>query len=103
VLFAFVLCSVTDVDAVLAETRRVTREGAAIGVIEHVRGQDGSWMRRAQRVLAPLWPRFTGGCHADRDTRAALAAAGFPTDSLRDTQLTSVPPVAPTLLGTMVR
>jgi ubiquinone/menaquinone biosynthesis C-methylase UbiE len=100
VLLAYVMCTVADVDAALAEVRRVLRPGGVVCVMEHVRAPEGTWLRRSQRLVAPVWPRLAGGCHADRDTRAALAHAGFDVADLRDTTITSLPPVAPTLVGT---
>jgi len=89
VLLAYVMCTVADVDA-----------ARVVCVMEHVRAPEGTWLRRSQRLVAPVWPRLAGGCHADRDTRAALAHAGFDVADLRDTTITSLPPVAPTLVGT---
>jgi len=100
VLLAYVLCTVADVDAALAEVRRVLRPGGVVCVMEHVRAPEGTWLRRSQRLVAPVWPRLAGGCHADRDTRAALSRAGFDVAGLRDITITSLPPVAPTLVGT---
>ncbi len=102
VLLAYVLCTVSDVDAALAEVRRVLRPGGVVCLLEHVRAPEGTWLRRSQRLVAPIWPRLAGGCHADRNTRAALAHAGFDVTGLRDVTITNLPPVAPTLVGTTV-
>lgn len=99
VLFAYVLCTVEDPDLVLAEALRVLRPGGTIAVLEHVRAGEGTWMRRAQRLAAAWWPRVTGGCRCDRDTRAVFAAAGLDLSGLASPRLTPVPPVAPSLVG----
>ena len=99
VLFVYVLCSVTDPDAAIAEGRRVLRPGGLVAVMEHVRGAPKTFSARTQRVVAGIWPRIAGGCHCDRDTRAALAAGGFDTAGLRDAVLVNLPPVAPVVMG----
>ena len=101
VLFAYVLCTVDDPDAVVAEALRVLRPGGTIAVLEHVKAQEGTWMRRAQRVISPVWPWSSGGCRCDRDTRATLAAAGLDVSDLNDLRMAPVPPVAPGLMGTV--
>lgn len=101
VLFAYVLCSVDDPARVIDEALRVLRPGGTIAVLEHVAGADGSWMRRAQRLVSPVWPWFAGGCRCDQDTRAVFEAAGLVLDDLQSTMLTNVPPVAPALVGTI--
>jgi ubiquinone/menaquinone biosynthesis C-methylase UbiE len=101
VLFAYVLCSVEDPARVIEESLRVVRPGGTMAVLEHVAATEGSWMRRAQRLVSPIWPWFAGGCRCDQDTRAVFAAAGLVLDDLKSTTLTPVPPVAPALVGTI--
>jgi ubiquinone/menaquinone biosynthesis C-methylase UbiE len=100
VLLAYVLCTVSDVEATLAEVRRVLRPGGVVCVMEHVRAREGTWLRTSQRLVAPVWPRIAGGCHADRDTRAALERAGFDRSGLRDVSIANLPPLSATLIGT---
>jgi ubiquinone/menaquinone biosynthesis C-methylase UbiE len=75
VVSGFVLCSVTDPSAALAETRRVLRGGGTLRLLEHVRhlGLRG----RVQDLLQPAWTALSGGCHPNRDTERAVAEAGF--------------------------
>ena len=101
VLFAYVLCTVDDPQRAVAEALRVLRPGGTIAVLEHVRAEEGTWMRRAQRLLSPVWPRLAGGCRCDRDTLAVFTAAGVDTSGLRSTTMAPVPPVAPGLVGTI--
>jgi SAM-dependent methyltransferase len=77
VLCAFVLCSVTDVSRALAEARRVLRPQGRLLLLEHVRATDGSRLAGIQDRLEPLWKRLAGGCHPNRDIRAAVRGAGF--------------------------
>ena len=69
------LCSVTDLDAALAEIRRVLRPEGSLRFIEHVRGEGG--VARWQDRLTPIQRRIADGCHLNRDTAAAIEAAGF--------------------------
>jgi len=48
-------------------------------MLEHVRagGRVAGWL---QDRTQPAWTWFTGGCHPNRDTEAAVAAAGFVID-----------------------
>jgi ubiquinone/menaquinone biosynthesis C-methylase UbiE len=82
---AFVLCSVEDPGAVLAEARRVLRPGGKLVLLEHVRGEGR--IARWQDRLTPLHRKLAGNCHLNRDTRAAVAAAGFDTAGVERTEL----------------
>jgi ubiquinone/menaquinone biosynthesis C-methylase UbiE len=74
---SFVLCTVPDQDAALAEIRRVLRPGGTLCFLEHVRASTPGLVR-AQRLLeATVWPHLFGGCHLSRDTAAAIQRAGF--------------------------
>jgi SAM-dependent methyltransferase len=73
---SLVLCSVPEQDRALAELRRVIRPGGELRFYEHVRAQDAGHARSQDRIDR-LWPRFSGGCHPNRDTPAAIEAAGF--------------------------
>jgi ubiquinone/menaquinone biosynthesis C-methylase UbiE len=85
VVATFVLCSVESPAAALAEMRRVLKPSGRLVLLEHVRGEGklGRWQDR----ITPVHCRLAGNCHLNRDTRAAVAAAGFDATEMRPTQL----------------
>jgi ubiquinone/menaquinone biosynthesis C-methylase UbiE len=77
VVCVWVLCSVPEPPAALAEIRRVLAPGGELRVYEHVRAERSA-LRLAQRAFdAAYWTRALGGCRTTRDTEAAIRAAGF--------------------------
>jgi ubiquinone/menaquinone biosynthesis C-methylase UbiE len=98
VVVSLVLCSVPDQAAALAEIRRVLRPRGELRFLEHVAAHDGTSLRRLQRALDVVWPRLGGGCHTARETVAAIEAAGFGTERLREFDLHRGP-TRPHVLG----
>jgi ubiquinone/menaquinone biosynthesis C-methylase UbiE len=81
----FVFCSVEDPQTALAEIRRVLKPGATLTVLEHVRGRGrvAHWQDR----LTPLHRRLLGNCHLNRETLAAIRAAGFDTSGVETAEI----------------
>jgi len=80
---SLVLCTVPDVDHVLQELWRVLRPGGELRFYEHVLSHRRGF-GRMQRAFDVVYPRVNGwGCHAARDTPAAIEAAGFTTERIR--------------------
>jgi ubiquinone/menaquinone biosynthesis C-methylase UbiE len=95
-----VLCSV-DQEAALAELRRVIKPGGELRFYEHVVA-DGGALAAAQRFAdRTFWPHVAGGCHASRDTAAAIERAGFAIERCRQFGFSPGPPLprVPHVLG----
>jgi ubiquinone/menaquinone biosynthesis C-methylase UbiE len=78
---SLVLCSVPDVPGALVEIRRVLRPTGQLRFFEHVRSSNPVF-RLLEEAITPLWSQAGGGCHLNRDTAAAIRAAGFQIDEV---------------------
>ena len=90
VVFSLVLCTVPDMERVLAEARRVLRAGGTLRFYEHVRAQEPRLARWQDRLERP-WGWVGRGCHPNRDTAAAVDAAGFDVLSLEEFDFPAMP------------
>ena len=99
VVCALVLCTVPDLPGTLAEARRVLRPGGLLLFIEHVRS-DSERLSRWQDRLAPAWKAINRGCHCNRETLAAIEAAGYEVVRAERRRMPRQPPlVKPMVLG----
>jgi SAM-dependent methyltransferase len=79
---SLVLCSVPEQGSALRELHRVIRPDGELRFYEHVVAQAPRFAR-VQHLADPVWTRFAGGCHVDRDTAGAIEAAGFAIERMR--------------------
>ncbi|TQJ92483.1 class I SAM-dependent methyltransferase [Streptomyces sp. SLBN-31] len=104
VVASLVLCSVTDVSGALTEIARVLRPGGQLRFYEHVRSPH-RWAGLLEDAITPLWRLAGGGCHPNRNTEAAIRAAGFTVTEIDRCAFSFSPCVPNTLhiIGTAVR
>lgn len=75
-LSTLTMCTIPDLDAALAELRRVLRPGGTLHFVEHGRAPDPR-VARWQDRLQPLQGRVFGGCHLDRPIVDFLERSGL--------------------------
>jgi ubiquinone/menaquinone biosynthesis C-methylase UbiE len=99
VVSMLVLCTVRDPVAALAEVRRVLGAGGGFLFLEHVRSSEPRRARWQDRLERP-WGFVAQGCHPNRDTVAAVQAAGFGVEIVERGELPGAPPIVkPYVLG----
>jgi SAM-dependent methyltransferase len=76
VLSTWTLCTIPDVDAALAEARRVLKPDGVFHFVEHGHSPDER-VERWQARLEPLNKRIFGGCHLTRRIAETIERAGF--------------------------
>jgi SAM-dependent methyltransferase len=104
VVCSFVLCSVRDQSAALAEVRRVLVPGGRFVFAEHVAAPPGTWVRRGQHVVAGLNGVVGLRCRPNRDTGDAVTAAGLEVTDLHSFTMTGPFGAGiPQLVGAAVR
>ena len=80
-LSTWTMCTIPDIDAALAELRRVLKPGGKLHFIEHGLAPDEP-VQRWQHRLEPVQKRVFGGCHLTRPIVPLLKNAGFTIDDL---------------------
>ncbi|HWL88553.1 MAG TPA: class I SAM-dependent methyltransferase [Polyangiaceae bacterium] len=95
VIFGMVLCSVPDVDQVLAEAHRVLRPGGDLRALEHVRS-DGVVSGPMMDLVNPVWRLLNKqGCNMNRSPLPLLERAGFAVEALDRFQIFGELPAFP--------
>jgi len=75
VLVTYSLCTIAETEPALQEMSRVLKPGGRLVFCEHGLAPDAS-VRKWQDRITPLWKRFAGGCHLNRDIPALIERGG---------------------------
>jgi ubiquinone/menaquinone biosynthesis C-methylase UbiE len=104
VISTLVLCSVPNLTVTLDEIHRVLKPGGKFYFVEHVAAPTGTLLRQVQNGIRPLWQILGDGCQSNRETGAAIAAAGFDQVSYEDFKAPiPIPIVQPHIIGATVK
>jgi ubiquinone/menaquinone biosynthesis C-methylase UbiE len=104
VVCTYVLCSVDDPAAALAEIFRVLVPGGSLLFLEHVRAGEGTALGRLQDLIEAPHRLAAAGCRPNRRTEQALAQSPLDVEWLvRGAQPSALPTVRPTVMGAAKR
>jgi ubiquinone/menaquinone biosynthesis C-methylase UbiE len=78
-----VFCTIPDSNKALAEIKRVTRHGALLLMIEHVKARTPG-IQLLQNLWNPCQNFIGGGCNVNRNTEAVVRDAGFQVQEVRE-------------------
>ena len=92
-MLTFVLCTIPDWRASLAEIRRVLKPGGRVLFSEHGLAPDAK-IAKWQSRIEPVWKPLAGGCHLTRNIPELLEQGGFKIDRVETMYLPSTPKIA---------
>ncbi|KAM5181221.1 thiol S-methyltransferase TMT1A-like [Mantella aurantiaca] len=100
VICTLVLCSVNNIEGILAEVHRVLRPGGAFYFMEHVKADPSSWNYFFQNILDPTWKYLGDGCLLTKETWKYLEKSKFSDVKLRHINAPfNYSPVKPHIIG----
>jgi ubiquinone/menaquinone biosynthesis C-methylase UbiE len=90
VVCTFTMCSIPNVDAAMAEMRRLLRKGGRMFFVEHGLSNDPH-IQRWQNRLTPLNRIIGDGCHLNRNPSLTISNSGLQITSLDNFYLKKAP------------
>lgn len=93
ILITYTLCSILDVDAALAQMRRVLKPKGKLLFCEHGLAKSANTQKWQHRI-EPFWKPIAGGCHLTRNIPQLISNAGFQIVKLEEMSLPSTPAIA---------
>lgn len=104
VVGVYVLCTVDDPAAALAEIARVLAPGGRYLFMEHVHAGDGTLLGTVQDLIEPVHEWVAAGCHPNRRLHDLLDAAPLAVEQVESLRMPmAFPTVRPVLRGLAVR
>lgn len=104
VVATYILCTVPDPAAALAEIHRVLRPGGRYLFLEHVHAGEGTRLGAFQDLIEPVHTYIAAGCHPNRRTARLLAASQLDVERLERGRQPRAPlTVRPTIIGSARR
>jgi SAM-dependent methyltransferase len=104
VVGTYVLCTIPDPGAALAEVARVLRPDGRLLFLEHVHAGDGTLLGRFQDLVEIPHRYLAAGCHPNRHTEELLDASPLDVEWLEHgSQPRAFPTVRPTIMGSARR
>ncbi|MEH2068183.1 MAG: class I SAM-dependent methyltransferase [Nostoc sp.] len=102
VVTTLVLCSVPNINYTLQAILRVLKPGGRLLFIEHIAAPQGSFLRKVQNTISPIWKRLGDNCHPNRETWIALEKAGFSSVNYEHFEV-KLPIVSPHIIGVAIK
>ena len=93
IVITYTMCTIPDVEASLAEMRRVLKVHGELIFCEHGIAPDNS-VRRWQNILNPIWKNVGGGCNLNRNIPELISDGGFKINNLETMYLPGFKPAS---------
>jgi ubiquinone/menaquinone biosynthesis C-methylase UbiE len=92
-LVTYTMCTIPEVIRANIEIKRVLKETGKLIFCEHGVAPDEN-IAKWQSRIDPIWGKFAGGCHLNRDIPSILEDSGFKIIELDQMYLPNTPKVA---------